>query len=291
MFKTLRDVPYIRIPRVSTEIPDLDWIYGGEDNNWGLPKGKISLWSGPSGTGKSKSLITVAKKMSSIGHRVMYFQNEVTLSDFRSWVGNSGIAPTFYGSEATSLDEQLSDIVQSRATVAIIDSVNQIKEFGGGHKAAIKMIYDRYREVTKSTGVHVIFICQLDKQNLIKGGAELLYLADISISLGFYIVNKKPVQHHFTVGVGSKHRYGKMGSDIVTVWKHTNDGAECVSDNRRMDADWCSSHRIELIGRPQMEVPQLVAPKGHRGKAITDPVSGAIFFEADPSFLRKKRFA
>ena len=286
MFQALREVPYVQIPRFSTGISELDWIYGGEGNNWGLSKGKISLWSGPSGTGKSRSLITVAKNMSSIGHRVMYFQNEVTLSDFRSWVGQENIPPTFYGSETTSLDEQISDILQSRATLAIVDSVNQINEFGNGHKAAIKKIYDRYRTITKQTGIHVIFICQLDKQNMIKGGSELLFLADISISLGFHLVDKKPVKNHFTIGVGSKHRYGKMGSDMTTIWQHTNNGTMCVSNNRRFDADWCSSHKIELITTP------VEAPQGHKSKAVYDTLSGTYFFEADSNFKRKrKKFA
>jgi len=69
---------------MSIGINELDWIYGGSGRSWGLPQGKISLWSGPSGTGKSRSLITVAKNMSYMGYRVMYFQNEVTLPDFRS---------------------------------------------------------------------------------------------------------------------------------------------------------------------------------------------------------------
>ena len=171
MFKVLQNVPYVEIPRYTTGISELDWIYGGGAANWGLPQGKISLWSGPSGTGKSRSLIRVARNMSAMGHRVIYFQNEVTLSDFRAWTGTDVLPPTFYGSEATSLDEQISDIIRSKATLVIVDSVNQINEFGNGHKAAIKLIYDRYRILTKKTGVHVIFICQLDKKNMIKGGS------------------------------------------------------------------------------------------------------------------------
>ena len=287
MFTKLRDVPYIRTPRISTGVSELDWIYGGDGDNWGPPKGKISLWSGPSGTGKSRSLITVAKTMSSLGRKVLYFQNEVTLSEFRGWAGKGDIPPTLYGSEATSLAEQLDDIVRSGAEVAIVDSVNQIEEFGGGHKAAIKKIYDGYRQVTKKTGVHIIFICQLDKQNMIKGGSELLFLSDISIKLGFHMVDKKPMKHHFTIGIGHKHRYGKMGEDYSTVWRHIEDGAECISSNRRSDEDWCKAHRLELIGKPNIQFKS--APKGHLSQGYVDPISGAVFFEADCNFSAKKR--
>jgi predicted ATP-dependent serine protease len=277
MFKALRDVPFRKIPRLSTGISELDWIYGGEANNWGLPKGKISLWSGPSGTGKSRSLIKVARNMSSMGHRVMYFQNEVTLNDFRAWVGQGSLPPTFYGSESTALDEQISDIVQSKADLVIVDSVNQINEFGNGHKAAIKHIYDEYRKLTKKTGVHVIFICQLDKQNMIKGGSELLFLADISMDLGYHMVDKQKVDAHFTISVGSKHRYGKMGDMMTTVWMHSTDGAECISRNRRMDNDWCVANRVGLIQSTQKGV-EVKAPKGHKAEAIYDAISGSYFF-------------
>jgi predicted ATP-dependent serine protease len=279
MFKRLRDVPYVQIPRLSTGVEELDWIYGGDGDNWGLPQGKISLWSGPSGTGKSKSLIRVAKNMSSVGHKVMYFQNEVTLGDFRAWVGEEDLPPTFYGSEATALDEQISDIVQSGATLAIVDSVNQIDEFGGGHKSAIQKIYKRYRQVTKATGVHIIFICQLDKQLKLKGGADLLFLADIAIGLGFHIVNKKALQHHFTVHVGSKHRYGKMGEDMTTLWKHSDTGANCVSNNRQRDAAWCRGQHLRIIES---------APLCHEGVGIVDEISGGLIYMPDPEFFKKK---
>lgn len=280
MFKSLNNVPHTNIPRFSTGISDLDWIYGGESKNWGLPKGKISLWSGPSGTGKSRSLITVARSMSSMGYNIIYFQNEVTLSDFRSWVGSSDIPSSFYGSESTSLADQLSDIKKSEANLAIIDSVNQIDEFGNGNKKAIQYIYDSYRAITKATGVHIIFICQLDKRNMIKGGSELLFLADISMDLGFHIIDKKTINGYFTVSVGNKHRYGKMGDEMTTLWRHRDNGAICVSLNRLYDKKWCIFHGKNLIP-PR--------PVGCIGGPINDPVSGAIFYALDPKYYAKKR--
>jgi len=279
MFQSLVDVKYRPTPRFTTCIPELDWIYGGDGDNWGLPQGMISLWSGPSGTGKSRSLIEVARKMSSIGHRVMYFQNEVNVQDFRGWVGSDNLPKTFYSSEETSLDAQISDIIASKATLAIVDSVNQIDEFGNGHKSAIKNIYDRYRVITKKTGLHVIFICQLDKQNMIKGGSELLFLADISMDLGHHIVNKQKVDGYFTISVGSKHRYGKMGDNMKTIWMHSKSGAQCISSNRQMDKDWCDAHKLELVSSEE-SLPKCTkkAPKGHHSEPIFDDVSKTWFF-------------
>ena len=41
-FKSVNDVKYVKTPRLSTSISELDWIYGGEGLTWGLPKGMIS---------------------------------------------------------------------------------------------------------------------------------------------------------------------------------------------------------------------------------------------------------
>ena len=144
MFKALNDIKYVPTVRCSTGISELDWIYGGEDNNWGMPQGKISLWSGPSGCGKSRSLITLSKKMSFAGHNVIYFQNEVNLIDFRSWAGNEELAPTLYASDTTSLAGQISEITMSKAKVAIIDSIGLINEFKTGHETNVKNIYAHY---------------------------------------------------------------------------------------------------------------------------------------------------
>jgi predicted ATP-dependent serine protease len=284
-FEILQDIPYQMIPRVSSEIQELDWLYGGSGYNWGFPEGKISLWSGPSGTGKSRSLISVAKSMSFWGHNVLFFQNEVTLTDFRAWTGTGSLPNSLYASDTTSLEEQISDIRSSHATIVIVDSVNQINEFGSGHKSAIKLIYDKYRKVTKETGVHVIFICQLDKKNQIKGGSELKFLADIHMSLGHYIVDNEIMDHHFTVSVGSKHRYGKMGSTMNSVWQHTKDGASCISNNRLYDKEWCESHKLKLLSRPVLDSSRIVshkAPSGYYDKPIYGN-DGTFLYEAMPT--------
>ena len=279
MFTALKNVTYTKTPRLSTGISELDWIYGGEDSSWGLPLGKISLWSGPSGTGKSRSLIHMCKKMSSNGLKIMYFQNEVPLSDMRSWTGPGYLSPTFYGSESTKLEDQISDIVQSKANLVIVDSISQIKEFKTGHETAVKHIYSRYRDLCKKTGIHVIFICQLDKSYRIKGSTEILYLADISVDLDFHIVNKLIVKNEFCIGIngrnGGKHRYGEMGEDITTVWEHTPDGARCISKNRLYTDKWCNSHNLDTMTRLKVE---MSPPPGHYGKPIIDPVSGGTYF-------------
>jgi len=286
-FKSLNNIKYVETVRYPTGISELDWIYGGKDFKWGLPKGKISLWSGPSGCGKSRSLITLSKQMSMAGHNILYFQNEVNLSDFRSWAGNDELSPTLYASNTTSLAGQISDITNSRATIAIVDSIGLIDEFKTGHETNVQLIYKHYRELCKKTGVHVIFVCQLNGSYKIKGSTSVLYLADISVDLDRYIVNKKIIKNHFTIGVngrnGGKHRYGQMGDDITTLWKYAPGGAECISVNRNYDESWCSAHGMKVVERHEVvEIlgKKVKIPSDHHSVAHVDSISGCIVYEA-----------
>jgi len=292
-FKSVNDVKYVKTPRLSTNIPELDWIYGGEGGTWGLPKGMISLWSGPSGCGKSRSLITLSREMSQAGNKVIYFQNEVNESSFRGWMGAGKLPPTFYVSEETYLEKQLKDIKDSGANLAIIDSISQMKEFKTGHEVNVRHIYSRYREMCKRTGVHVIFICQLNSSYKIKGSSEILYLADISVDLDRHFVDKRIVKNHFTIGIngrnGGKHRYGQMGDDITTLWKYSKYGASCLSDNRDMDEAWCDAHGIPLQMRlSSVTEVTMQSPKGYLDSGFVDPVSGKMFFDMDENFHGKR---
>jgi KaiC/GvpD/RAD55 family RecA-like ATPase len=292
-FKSVNDVKYVKTPRLSTNISELDWIYGGEEKTWGLPKGMISLWSGPAGCGKSRSLITLSREMSRVGNKVIYFQNEVNESSFRGWMGAGRLPPTFYVSEETELEKQLKDIEDSGANLAIIDSISQMKEFKTGAEMNVKHIYKRYRDMCKRTGVHVIFICQLNSQYKIKGSSEILYLADISVDLDRHFVGKKIVKNHFTIGIngrnGGKHRYGQMGDDITTLWKYSKYGAECLSGNRDYDEPWCEAHGISQKVKNSSElVIEAKAPKGYIGSPMVDPISGLTFFDADPNYRGKR---
>jgi predicted ATP-dependent serine protease len=259
MFKRLNDIKYVEAVRSSTGIPDLDWIYSGKGKNWGLPEGKISLWSGPSGCGKSRSLITLSKRMSEAGRNVIYFQNEVNLGDFRSWAGNEPLSQNLYASDATSLKEQIDEITMSKSRVAIIDSIGLIDEFGNGHENKVKNIYAHYRKLCKKTGVHVIFVCQLNSSYTIKGSTSVLYLADISVDLDRYIVDKKIIKNHFRIGIngrnGGKHRYGPMGDDITTLWKYAPGGAVCISENRMHDEEWCKGHKLRMTPKLSISAP------------------------------------
>ena len=100
--KRLSEIEASPLQRCVTGFEELDWIYGysvfSNRTEWGLPQGKISLWAGQCGVGKSRLCIDVAKNIakSHVGAKVLYFQTESPLSDFASWTTDTASYPNIF---------------------------------------------------------------------------------------------------------------------------------------------------------------------------------------------------
>jgi len=263
-YQKISDVKPSVVWRLDTDEDEINWLYGAckwnyrdkETNEvlpqcvYGLPVGKISIWMGEGGVGKSRLAIHLAKKVvaqsDNFGDKrtVLYFQNEVDLPTFASWV-NSREESNFYCSNSTSLSEQIEIIRKVKPDLIIVDSINLIEGFGNGSDSKVKTIIDAYREVIKETNdeekyrnkvsssySHVIFLCQLSKDGSAKGSTALTHLPDTTV-----VITKE--KNNFKVAIGDKHRYGRTGSEFYSLWKHTDTGVECISSNRVKDSQWC----------------------------------------------------
>jgi len=208
---------------------DLDLIYGVNElpeHNLGMPKGKISLWAGQSGVGKSRLCIDVAKNFSTkyIGGVVLYFQTESPLSDFASWAKDTKQYDQIYCSGENKIDEMIKIIYEVKPKLIFIDSVNEIDEFENGNKKEARRIIQGadgrvgLKQATHDVGAHLILLGQLNQDGkTIKGGTSLPHLVDIALN-----VVKTDTNGVFRVEVGTKHRYGS--TENTALFKHTNDG-------------------------------------------------------------------
>ena len=213
-----------------------------------MPSGKISLWAGKSGIGKSRAAVTVAAAVATRGYRILYLQNETDLGIFAHNIRNSGrtMPNNFYIGDSTSLNQQLSDILQCRSHLVVVDSVNMIQEFNSGSDKDIRRViegeraYPGYRQICQKTGCHVIFLSQLTKNGDPRGSTVLTHLVDIVFEL-------VPVDNAgcFAIKVGNKHRYGRIGRNFTSWWQHRNWGVECITDYSREDELWCKTHGLK----------------------------------------------
>jgi len=249
------------VSRLTTQMEELDWLYGGNKRPdglwyWGLPFEKISLWAGQAGVGKSRLAITLARNVSrirNVGHpqfpyfNVLYFQSEVDISTFKNWVESDGgkMPANLYLSDSDTLEEQVADIEKVNAHLVIVDSINMIEEFRNGSDSSLKKMIEGdssgrgYRSVCKDNPRHIILLSQLTKDGKARGSSVLSHLVDAEFKLwasGLGEFYMKP----------TKNRYGKTGPNIKTWLAHREDGVEIIMHFRDEDELWCSTHNIPM---------------------------------------------
>jgi|GEM_PF-3788052 len=212
----------------------LDLAYGRSEidgiEEYGLPHGKISIWGGEGGVGKTRLSTDIALMANAVGHTVLYIQNEVSPSEFKGWVKRTVRNPgRFYVSDHTRLDEQIEAIRSTSPDIVVVDSVNMLEGFK--NPTQLRKIMDEYKETTSSLGCHVIFISHLNGDGELKGNKDLGYLGDTICHLEKLTskMTKAEIQANTDVSINSKftltigkNRYGSSGGHVV--FQHVAEG-------------------------------------------------------------------
>jgi len=239
------EIDPIPVVRISTGFDELDWIYGISQNVWGMPLRKISLWSGESGTGKSRTAVSICNKMASMGKRILYFQGEE--HDLGGFVHNIKY-DSFRLSDSRWLKDMMQDIRQDKPELVVVDSVNVIKDFKSGTASIIEGIIDNFREICSEMSPHILLLGQLNQNGTIKGSSTLPHLVDISLDM------KKDEENDglFSISAGMKIRGSRSGKSYKTAWEHQDHGVECISETRKLDSRWKKSHKsIDFSSSPK----------------------------------------
>jgi predicted ATP-dependent serine protease len=277
-YKKLSEIKAVPIWRRDTGFEELDFIYGfskyPDFTFWGLPNGKISLWAGTSGIGKSRLAIDVAKNVSKSAGRVLYFQTESELSDFAEWANSTEDYPNILCSGVSDLASMIEIIKEVDPVLVFIDSVNEIDDFSGNAKSAKRLIKgsgdqiglkqaikDLNTGLHETHGCHLVLLGQLNGDGSIKGGTSLPHLVDIALNL---VPFDKTSKSMFTVKVGIKHRCGRRDDHIWASWIHGEDGVRSITSNRLCDKPWCDTYGLQVMTRGEMltrHIKRDVAPK------------------------------
>ncbi len=274
--KRLSDISAQSIGRYQTGFDELNYIYGhttypNKQVIWGMPVGKISLWSGSSGIGKSRLCIDVAKHQARLitdpRFKILYFQTESTLEDFAGWAKDTNNYSNFYCSGENRIDEIIKIIYEIKPHIVFIDSVNEVNEFENGNKQEARRLIQGIidsngnfvrpglKKVCSDLSCHVVLLGQLNQDGkTIKGGTSLPHLVDIALDL-IPLHNKEyneDIPEHFVVQVGVKHRFGKK--DSHGIFKHEDFGIIETSCRRELDPLWCSSHGVRWLNAEEREI-------------------------------------
>ena len=270
-YQSITEIENKLIDRISiNSFKGLEWLYGftsefqtisygmpSEATTWGLPGGKISIWSGSSGVGKSRLAVSVAKDLVRSGNKVLFFNTEATNLN----VGDTTGLENLIICSSSSISEIVEIIKEVRPKVVFIDSVNEIDEFLTGNKRESRLLIEGendngLRNVANEINCHIILLAQVNQDGTIKGGTSLPHLVDIA----FEVVLDKD-KSLFTVKSGIKNRYGRNGEKFFSKFKHTSEGVEEVSYDYYSDEIWIKTHGYDEyhLGRYRgMELPDLV---------------------------------
>ena len=223
----ISEVEKKEVVRISTGIPHLDGIYGE-----GLPRGRVSIWSGAPGVGKSRTTIDIAKRINMAGGMVLYFQNEVAPDEFAGWVVGDGIDPNrFLCSNYDTIEEQIAAIKMYRPDFVVTDSLNMIQGFSSSTK--IRDIMNGFKQVIAEVDAHAVLIGHLNKEGVTKGNSDIPHLVDVVCHLKPHedwkddYGNVHKALHGVFYIVVDKNRYGDK--DGWVAFRHTDVGISEVS--------------------------------------------------------------
>ena len=221
------------IKRYTTGFYALDRIYGETIINgiksFGLPEGKISIWAGQGGVGKTRMAIEISLSANSAVHKVCIFQNEVTVSEFAGWVKKSVTNPKqYFVSNVGTVDGQIEILKKIKPAIVVIDSINMLEGFSNPYM--IREIMDKYRKAVSDVGCHAIFIAHLNKKKEVKGNNDVEYLADIKAKMIPHEKNKLggALPGYFVLQI-DKNRHGRSGGWVC--FRHTETGIEYVTSS------------------------------------------------------------
>lgn len=251
MYETLDKIKSRVIRRAESGIPEFDWLCGYTDHKgirrWGIPQNAITLISGESGAGKSRILVALASSLSNMGFKILYIQTEYTIDQMASRINSAGVknGQNFAISDKKSVKDIALICESFRPDFIMIDSVNELEEFGSGTKRCIQEIINGneeerkvgLRNLCKKYGCHIFLISQLNQNGSIKGSTTLPHLVDIAFNL-----HKTDCEGLVALAVGVKHRYGRVGKDFFMFWEHKDKTVKCCSEHCTEDPEWIKGH-------------------------------------------------
>lgn len=183
--ETLADVP---VPekfynRLSTGIPAIDLVFGGEEMPGILP-GSCTLFTGTPGAGKSTMSLQLADALQRVaGQRVLYNANEESKAMLKMAADRIGIRGQFQVSQKDQVDALIAYVLEAGIQVLIQDSLQTLDD-GDLHGFRLwQTVMRKLVRLSKDHDVTVITIGQVTKGGTFAGPQALAHEADVDARL------------------------------------------------------------------------------------------------------------
>lgn len=186
----LADIVEPAVPRIATELRELDRVLGG-----GLVPGSLVLVGGEPGVGKSTLLLQAAAGIvrAAPDRHVLYVSGEESAAQVRLRARRLGMAAGPSGDAigflAASEVRRIAEVVRATSPiVVIVDSIQTmtVEELEGpaGSVGQVRESALRLMELAKGDGIAVILVGHVTKDGSIAGPKTLEHLVDAVLDLG-----------------------------------------------------------------------------------------------------------
>src|SRR5690349_21411625 len=174
----LADVVAPRIPRLTTEIGELDRILGG-----GVVPGSIVLIGGSPGIGKSTLTSMALGNLQGSGRRTLYISGEESAAQIRLRAERlPGAALQVPVLAETDLDTVLATMDAERPEVCVVDSVQTLHAAdltgAAGSVGQVREVADRITRLAKARGIAILLVGHVTKEGALAGPRVLEHLVD-----------------------------------------------------------------------------------------------------------------
>jgi predicted ATP-dependent serine protease len=175
------EIPSIPVERISIGIEPLDNILSG------LVRGKISIWSGAKGTGKTRLWSHIITKLNAQGMSALIIENEAPPDEFRQWVGDTITYPKkLFVADTRDCKDLCTMIRKYRPDVVLVDSFSMMK--GVKRENSVEQVMMDLRDAARVTNAHIALVCHQTKAGDTRGPNSIGHLCDVEVFLTKCIV-------------------------------------------------------------------------------------------------------
>ena len=207
---------------IETGIREFDRILGG-----GLIAGSAVLIGGTPGIGKSTLLLQLCQNISQKGYTTLYVTGEESVAQTKLRAERlSVLSDNLFVVSETNLDFTLENILNTRPTLVVIDSIQMIYkpqiESSPGTVAQVRQCAYELISTAKSTGAAIFLVGHVTKEGIIAGPKVLEHIADTVL----YFEGEKFQCYRILRVV--KNRFGS--TDEIGIFEMRKDGLQQVEN-------------------------------------------------------------
>lgn len=182
----LIEIDQLEVPRIPTEISELDRVLGG-----GLVPGAVALLGGEPGIGKSTLLMQAAARVVGAGRTVLYVSSEESPQQIRlrgdRLIGDDLTSATrLFLCTETNLVRIIEEIRRIKPDLVLLDSIQMVYrgdlDAPPGSTTQLRRCCHDLVQVAKITGAAVVVVGHVTKEGQLAGPKLLEHLVDAVLS-------------------------------------------------------------------------------------------------------------